>query len=212
MTMARQYETQASLNGGESFAPEPTSEQHEAHEAVTRLFESMFDDYVATLADPRKEYEYDTGRTTLKSVNPLQESQPIYSTTSRAEVLETKRADIEFYVKGAFTSDSFQFDATILPKTGQVTMATLCEAFIEDGIARAQSRLEGNEGTDDAEASAESLTFSDVLRQGGLKVGGAVLNAIQYVLPPISKPIQTISPAHTSFDPTMTVVNDTIKK
>jgi len=223
MTMAHQGESQLSLNSsnrdysppaetttdtndniilGENYAPALETEHANSEQAPAFSLDPLFDDYVAALRNPKLEHTYESGLERVKpsKANPSGSPKILFTTISREEILEKKMEDLHLYAKGSLSNGTIEFDVSILPKSGPITYDTICEAYVDNGIARAIARAEQPAhitiGQGDSEADSK---FAEVLRSGIKDLGSVAIYAIKSTVAIISGPISTSRNLTSSF-------------
>ncbi|MGY4893306.1 MAG: hypothetical protein ACO1N2_01265 [Candidatus Saccharimonadota bacterium] len=173
-------------------------ERLEVH-TVEQLFDSFYDGYVAFANDPSPRYVYHLPK---KFKNDTE----VYVEHNRAEVAEQKRQDLIAYARVAFINGDIQLQADNVPIDAPITVDTIAEAIVSDGIIRAQVRYhEAHAGIDlsqqPAHVSAEVVEdqgedksgFFDLVKSFGHRAFQTLsLHSGEVALPP-TRPLPTVA-------------------
>lgn len=115
-----------------------TTERPEATREVPsadRLFESFYDNYVAFSNDPSPIYVYHLPKKFPRDTE-------VYVEHNRAEVAEQKRQQLIEYARVAFINGDIHLDGSTIALRGPITVDSIAEAIVTDGIIRAQIRYD----------------------------------------------------------------------
>ncbi len=110
---------------------EPETSEHTVH----ALFDSMFDQYVRSKNDPSITTEVGTGETTRFGV-------PKTRQIGNEEIARIQYGYLHKYVEGSIVSGDLAVSSEFLRDVEQVSLKTLGDAYIKQGIATAEIRYQ----------------------------------------------------------------------
>ena len=122
-------------------SPEQTEARLEVA-TVEQMFDSFYDSYVAFANEPSETYVYHLPKNHRFDTE-------VHTELNRAEVAEQKRQELIKYARVAFINGDIHIQPHNVPTKAPVSVDTIAEALVADGILRAQVRYsEVREGFD----------------------------------------------------------------
>lgn len=158
---------------------------------VEQMFNGFYDSYVAFANDPSPTYVYHLPKKYRFDTEVRIEH-------NRAEVAEQKRQDLIKYARVAFVNGDIQLQPDNVPFDAPITVDTIAEAIVTDGIMRAQDRYDearaGFDATDqpghisveqDSESAEDKASFMELVKSFGARAFHSLnLHSGEVTLPP----------------------------
>lgn len=140
---------------------------------IDSLFDRMFDTYVATLNDPSVMTEVVVRHDSM--------GEPVVQQIDHNTIAREQLKSIQEYVQGSLVSGQLEIPLDQLKGAGNVSFATLCDAYIRHGIALAEQRRQASQpshiSTMDTDPDPETTgTFAGMVSRA--KIFGAYTLAL----------------------------------